>query len=147
MENPINYEASQELALVVRPALVRMLASDFVPASGICANLEFTVESVFAAHGYNPYVRERWHAVYQWLEQGFESWPNFSGDHSYPVPASAASLHLPAEERQILARRAFVDAPYQDFFDDTMEYGRLRRNLVEHLITLIDAGVIPKVPA
>lgn len=136
MENPINHEASQELALMLRTTLVALLEDG--ASSGICGALERAVDAYDAT----------WHeqrAQERWLAEGFRSWQHFSGDMNYPVPAALGRVYSSATERREDARRAFIDEPFSRFFSESTLYGQARRALVNHLIDRIDAGLIPEV--
>lgn len=138
MENPINAEASQELALLLRTALVTMLEDG--ASSGICGALERAMEDADAA-------MTEWNAQGKWLAGGFRSWEHFSGDVNYPVPAALGRVYSSATERREDARRAFIDEPFSRFYSEDTLYGQARRALVNHLIDRIDAGIIPEVYA
>jgi hypothetical protein len=140
MENPINAEASQELALVLRTALVALLGDGVSAISGICGALEHAVDAYDAT----------WHerrAQEKWLAAGFRAWGHFSGDVNYPVPAALGRVYSSATERREDARRAFIDEPFSRFYSEDTLYGQARRALVNHLIDRIDAGIIPEVYA
>lgn len=136
MENPINAEASQELALLLRTALVTMLEDG--ASSGICGALERAMEDA---------AMTEWNAQGKWLEEGFRSWEHFSGDVNYPVPAALGRVYASGTERKEDARRAFIDEPFSRFYSEITLYGQARRALVNHLIDRIDAGIIPEVLA
>lgn len=138
MENPINYEASQKLALMLRTTLVALLEDGASAISGICGALEHAAEA-YGATG------PEWIAQGKWLAEGFRSWEHFSGDVNYPVPAALGRVYASVTERKEDARRAFIDEPFSRFFSESTLYGQARRALVNHLIDRIDAGLIPEV--
>lgn len=138
MENPINYEASQNLALMLRTALVALLEDGASVDSGICGALGYAAEA-YGATGPELIAQDRW------LTAGFRDWEHFSGDVNYPVPAAAGRVYASATERREDARRAFIDEPFRVFFSESTLYGQARRALVNHLIDRIDAGIIPEV--
>jgi len=59
----------------------------------------------------------------QWL-----NWEHYSGTPEYPVPHPS---------KEISASVAYSMTPFSSFYDESTEYGRLRRDLIEHLIEQI----------
>lgn len=73
---------------------------------------------VYSASNHTHYVRR------QWLEKCFASWPEFSGDISYPV-RSPTSL--------ITSKKAFLQFSYY-----VGDYGASRLRLAQHLLDNIE---------
>ena len=58
------------------------------------------------------------------FRDSFETWPHYSGDHSFPVPSP---------DESICAMDAYFDKS-NDLWDRDTEYGRLRWDLLDHII-------------
>lgn len=77
---------------------------------GICTQLDL----------YGSYsLRER-----RRFRASIKTWPHYSGDHSFPVPSP---------DRSIAAIDAYFDES-NDLWDRDTEYGRLRWDLLDHII-------------
>lgn len=61
------------------------------------------------------------------LRHLFIGWEHFSGDSSFPVP-------VPTEEKYGFSDPESMFQNTQDVWDNTTEYGRLRRELLDYLI-------------
>lgn len=58
------------------------------------------------------------------LKASFKTWPHYSGDHSFPVPSPDKSMDA--------LDAYFYDG--NDLWDCNTEYGRLRWDLLDHII-------------
>ena len=58
------------------------------------------------------------------FKASFKTWPHYSGDHSFPVPSP---------DKSVDAIYAYFDES-NDLWDRDTEYGRLRWDLLDHII-------------
>lgn len=80
------------------------------------------------------------HILAEDCEEGVvESWPLFSGDITFPVPASEVEFPDYDQHKQALCDRVMPMAEYayditESKYDEKTEYGRARLDLLDYLI-------------
>lgn len=99
----------------------------FVDSFGLCSNFDLMCDKYFHnwVCGYNPFNRL--------FIQYIETWPKYSGDKIYYIPAS------PSKHQHQAATAAMAYDWYDNQYDRRIPYCRLRHELLDHVIACVEA--------
>lgn len=111
-------DTTNDEAKQIIDALEQILAGDMPqPCDGLCNNVRMLVTA---------------HSTLFWTQSRralFESWDEYSGDITYPVPCPADSIYQGHGDKHEVK---YCHTEYM--FDENTEYGRSRIRLAKHLL-------------